>query len=435
MSTNTSDRAQATFPLPESVRVTELDGGLRVVTDAMDHLETSSVGIWVDVGARYENAAVNGVSHMLEHMAFKGTDRRSARQIAEEIEAVGGHLNAYTSREHTAYFARVLKDDVPLAVDILADILQHSTFEESELDREREVIVQEIGQSEDTPDDVVFDRFQEVAYPDQAIGRFILGTVERVTNMSSDDLRAYMTTHYSAPAMVVAGAGRIDHDKLVDIVADAFSGLPPAQDSEPDAARYTAGEFRETRDLEQVHFVIGFDGLAHDDDDFYATHVLSTLLGGGMSSRLFQEIRENRGLAYTVHTFSASYRDGGLFGVYAGTGAEHLDELVDVTAVEIAKVTQDVTEEEVVRARNQLKAGMMMSLESCSNRCEQLGRQLHIFGRPLSLREIVANVDAIDRTAVINVANRLFRRSEPVVAALGPIDRLDPYAQIAARFN
>ena len=227
--------------LPDNVRVTELDGGLRVATDSMDHLETTSVGIWVDVGARYEEDAVNGVSHMLEHMAFKGTERRTAREIAEEIEAVGGHLNAYTSREQTAYFARVLKDDLPLAIDILADILQHSTFEEDELTREREVIVQEIGQSEDTPDDVVFDRFQEAAYPDQALGRSILGTVERVTSMTQDDLRSYMAKYYSASSMVVAGAGRIDHDHLVDLVATSFDELAPGDGASPAAAKYAAG--------------------------------------------------------------------------------------------------------------------------------------------------------------------------------------------------
>ena len=420
--------------MPDNVRVTELDGGMRIATDSMDHLETTSVGIWVDVGARYEEDAVNGVSHMLEHMAFKGTERRSAREIAEEIEAVGGHLNAYTSREQTAYFARVLKDDLPLAVDILADILQHSTFEEDELTRERDVIVQEIGQSEDTPDDVVFDRFQEAAYPDQALGRSILGTVERVTSMSREDLRSYMAKHYSAPAMVIAGAGRIDHDRLVELVGNSFDNLPKGNGAKPPTATYAAGEFRESRDLEQVHFLLGFDGLSHDDDDFYTNHVMSTLLGGGMSSRLFQEVRENRGLAYSVHTFSASYSDGGLFGVYAGTGAEHLDELVEVIATEIGKVTQDVYEDELARARSQLKAGMMMSLESSSNRCEQLGRQIHIFGRPLPLGEIVANIDAVDRDGVIEVAERLFRGSSPVVAALGPIERLEPYGQIAARF-
>ena len=420
--------------LPEGVRVSELAGGLRVATDAMDHLETASVGVWVDVGARYEDSAVNGVSHLLEHMAFKGTERRSARDIAEEIEAVGGHLNAYTSREHTAYFARVLKDDVPLAVDILADILQHSTFAEEELAREREVIVQEIGQAEDTPDDVVFDRFQEAAYPDQALGRSILGTVERVTSMSREDLRGYMAAHYGAASMVVAAAGRVDHDRLVDLVGAGLDGLPASAGPGPAPARYAAGEFRESRDLEQVHLLIGFDGLAHGDDRFYACHVLSTLLGGGMSSRLFQEVRENRGLAYAVHSFSASYSDGGLFGIYAGTGPAQLEELMDVAAGEICKVTDDVGEDELVRARSQLKAGLMMSLESSSSRCEQLGRQMHIFGRPLPLGEIVAAIDSVTRDDAAAVADRLFRGGRPVVAALGPIDQLEPYPHIASRF-
>ena len=274
-----------------SVQTSRLANGLRVVSDPVDHVETASIGLWVDVGARCESEETNGMSHLLEHMAFKGTERRSARDIAEEIEAVGGHLNAYTSRETTAYYAKVMKEDVPLALDLLADILQHSTFDPEELERERAVVIQEIAQVNDTPDDLVFDRFQETAYPDQPLGRSILGPPERVGSYSRDALAAYMAAQYRAARMVLAGSGRIDHDGLVAAAEEAFTALPEGPTAAPAAAVYGGGDCRVPRDLEQAHVVVGFDGLAYDDDDLYALQVLSTLLGGGMSSRLFQEIR------------------------------------------------------------------------------------------------------------------------------------------------
>ncbi|MSP51883.1 MAG: insulinase family protein [Alphaproteobacteria bacterium] len=421
--------------MTQTVRESRLPNGLRVVTDDMPHVETVSVGLWVGAGARNESAAVNGISHMLEHMAFKGTKRRNARSIAEEIEAVGGHLNAYTSREQTAYYARVLKEDVALAVDILADILQYSTFEEEELKRERGVIVQEIGQTEDTPDDLVFEKFQETAYRDQSLGRSILGTVERVNALGRDDLFAYMKSHYVASQMVLAAAGRIDHDALVALAGEKFGELPTAPSLTWQQGKYTAGDCRAARDLEQVHIVAGFDGLPHDDPNFYTAFVLSTLLGGGMSSRLFQEVREKRGLCYSVSTFTASYRDGGLFGVYAGTGENQVAELVAVMAAEIMSVAAKVGSDEVARARAQLKAGMLMSLESSSSRCERLGRQLLIFDRPIPTEEVIAKVDAVDEASVARIAERLFTGSRPVVAALGPVEQLEGYDKIAARFG
>ena len=303
-----------------SVREAKLANRLRVATDTMDSVETTSVGVWVDAGARNETLELNGVSHMLEHMAFKGTKRRTARGIAEEIEAVGGHLNAYTSREQTAYFARVVDDDLPLAVDMLADILQHSTFEDQELERERAVIIQEIGQTQDTPDDLIFDQLQEVAFPDQSLGRSILGTVERVNGFDRDTLQSYMDEHYRAPNMVVVASGKVDHEKFVDLVQAGFGGLGTSNGASSEAGRYAGGDWRESRELEQVHLTLGFQGVPFRDDDFYAAQILSTVLGGGMSSRLFQEVREVRGLAYSVFSFSSSYLDCGLFGVYAGTG-------------------------------------------------------------------------------------------------------------------
>ena len=417
-----------------TVRIATLASGLRVVSDPVDHLETASLGLWVDVGARCETEETNGLSHLLEHMAFKGTERRSARAIAEEIEAVGGHLNAYTSREITAYYAKVMKEDVPLALDLLADILQHSTFDADELERERAVVIQEIAQVHDTPDDLVFDRFQETAYPDQPLGRSILGPPEQVRGYSRDALAAYMGAHYRAPRMVLVGSGRIDHEALVASAEAAFTALPDGPAPASEAAVYGGGDCRMTRELEQAHLVLGFDGIAYDDPDFYTLQVLSTLLGGGMSSRLFQEVREKRGLAYSVFTFSSSYADGGIFGVYAGAGEAELGELVPVMAGELVKACEAVGEDEVARARAQLKAGLLMSLESTQARAERLGRHMLLFGRPLAIAEMIERVDAIDADAVRRTAARILRGGRPTVAALGPVAGLESHDAITARF-
>jgi len=415
-----------------SIRVTTLPNGLRVATDTMPDVQSVSLGCWVGVGTRNEAASVNGVAHLVEHMLFKGTRRRSAFRISEEIENVGGQLNAYTTREQTAYYAKVLHEDAPLALDILSDMIQHSTLDAEELVRERTVVLQEIGQSADTPDDIIFDHFQSTAYPGQAIGRPVLGSAEIVGALPREALVDYIAGHYGAPGMVLSAAGRIEHDRMVDLAMKAFGDLPSGAPPKPETARYTGGDFREDRDLEQMHLVLGFDGVGVHDPDFYAHSVLSTLLGGGMSSRLFQEVREKRGLVYSIYTFTGGYHDGGLFGVYAGTGEDEVAELVPVVCDEIAKVGADVTEDEVARARAQLKAGTLMALESTMSRCEQLGQQILIYDRPVPVEEIVAKIDGVDRESVVKAASRL-RASRPTVAALGPIAKLESYDRIAER--
>lgn len=417
-----------------TTQVSTLPNGLRVISENMPNLETASVGVWVDVGARYESADINGVSHLLEHMAFKGTQRRSALEIAEEIEAVGGHLNAYTSREQTAYYAKVMKEDVGLAVDILADILQHSTFAEEELERERAVVIQEIAQAHDTPDDVVFDQFQEIVYPDQPLGRTILGPAAQVSHYSRDVLAGYMARHYSASRMVVVGAGRLDHASFTDMVERAFDALPPVQPGDDLTADYKGGDMRTTKELEQAHVVLGFDGISYGDKDYYTAQLFSTLLGGGMSSRLFQEIRERRGLAYAVFSFASSYTDGGVFGIYCGTGPDKLQELTPVIADEMHKVCDHVSAEEVARARAQVKSGLLMSLESSSSRCERLGRQMLIFGRAIPIEEMVAEIEAVTPKEIIRVAGRVLGGSRPSLAALGPVSGLENYDRFAERF-
>jgi predicted Zn-dependent peptidase len=417
-----------------SIRTTTLENGLRVVSDPMAAVESVSLGVWVGVGTRYEKPEVNGVSHLLEHMAFKGTKRRSALAIAEEIEAVGGHINAYTTRESTTYYVQVLKEDVALGVDLIADILQNSTMETEELERERTVILQEIHQANDSPDDVVFDNFQEAAYPDQPMGRQVLGNANIVGSMGRDTIMDYMDSHYNADTMVLSAAGRVDHDELVRLARDTFSDLPKGEQASREAANYTGGQSIVARELEQAHLLLGVEGVGYEDPDFSAVAVLSTLFGGGMSSRLFQEIREKRGLVYSIYSFVPSYSDSGLFGIYAGTGEEETAELIPLVCDEIKKICNGVRADELTRARAQIKASILMSLESSSSRCEQLARQMMVFGRPLPTEEIVASIEAIDGDAILNAAQRIFA-TPLTVTALGPVSKLESFEKICNRLS
>jgi len=413
-----------------TVEVTRLENGLTIASDRIDGVETAALGAWVGVGTRHEAPEVNGVAHLLEHMAFKGTERRSAQDIAEEIEAVGGHLNAYTSRENTAYYARVLADDVPLAVDIIADILQHPSFDETELVREREVVLQEIGQAHDTPDDIVFDHFQETAYPGQALGRPVLGRAEVVRRLGRDTLVDYLARHYRGPNLVIAAAGRVDHERFVDLAGEAFGGLPAEAETPDQEANYAGGEYREERALEQVHLVFGLPAVGIRDPAYYTLSVLSTLFGGGMSSRLFQEVREKRGLVYSIYSFAAAFTDGGVFGIYAGTGAGQVGELVPLVGGELRRLAEDAEAAEVARAKAQIKASILMGRESTGARCEQLAQQLLIYDRPLPVGEIVAKIDAIDVAAVRELAARL-AAGAPTLASLGPLNGARPFEDLA----
>jgi predicted Zn-dependent peptidase len=405
--------------MSDAIRLTRLPNGLTVVSEHMPRVETVSIGAYVDAGTRDEAADENGVSHFLEHMAFKGTARRDAAAIAREIENVGGHLNAYTAREQTAFYAKVLKEDVPLAADILGDILTHSVFAPEEVERERGVILQEIGQANDTPDDIVFDHFQETAFPAQPMGRPVLGTEASVGALRRDTLMNYLRRHYCPTRMVLAAAGALEHDAVLALARQHFSGLPEPTAHRAEPARYHGGEYREERDLDQVHLVLGFPGPAHLDPLLYPTMLLSTLLGGGMSSRLFQEIRERRGLVYAIYSYHSPHRDGGIFAIYAGTGEEQAAELVPATLDELRRVQRDVTPEELDRAKAQLRASLLMSLESTGSRCEQLARQLQVHGRVVPIEETKARIAAVTVEQVQLAAATLFR-APPTLAALGP---------------
>jgi predicted Zn-dependent peptidase len=414
-----------------SVEVTRLPSGLVVVTDAMTHLQTASLGVWAGCGSRDEQPDEHGISHLLEHMAFKGTTRRTARQIAEEIEAVGGDLNAATSVESTAYYARVLAADVPLALDVLSDILSDPAFDPEELQREQNVIVQEIGASEDAPDDLVFERLQETAFPNQPVGRSILGTRDTVRSFDRRKLASYLARHYRAPDMVVAAAGAVDHEAVVAEVERRFTNfngpLPPT----PDAARFVGGSHIETRDLEQVHIALALPGIAQRDPDLFNLQVFTNVLGGGMSSRLFQEVREIRGLCYSIYAFHAPYSDTGMFGLYAGTDAEDVPELMRVVVGEIANAADTISEAEIARAKAQMKAGLLMALESSSARTEQLARQIFAWGRPIPLDELVERIEAVTPESARAAGRALIGRGRPAIAALGPGPGLESAATIA----
>ncbi len=426
-----------TDTISDTISTTRLENGLVVVTERMDRVETVSLGAYVASGTRNELASENGVSHFLEHMAFKGTERRSAAQIAEEVENVGGHINAYTAREQTAYYVKLLKEDLALGADIIGDILTHSSFAPEELERERGVILQEIGQANDTPDDIVFDHFQETAFPDQPMGRPTLGTDGLIRSMRRETLTGYMRAHYTTGNVVVAAAGNLHHDQVVALAQEHFADLPTARMETPQAGLYAGGEFRRQKELDQVHVVLGFPSAGYGDPDYYPVLLLSTLLGGGMSSRLFQEVRERRGLVYSIYSFNAPFVDGGLFGIYAGTGEDEAGELVPVTLEELRKVQHGsgpdvVRQDELDRARAQLKSSLLMSLESTGSRCEQLARQLQVFGRIIPTAETVARINAVTLDDVRRAAARLFRGS-PTLTALGPVSRIPTLGEVAER--
>lgn len=406
-----------------SVEITRLPSGLRVVTDRMAQLETASLGVWVGAGSRHETAHEHGLSHLLEHMAFKGTRRRSAKAIAEEIEAAGGDLNAATSVEQTAYYAHVLASDAPLALDILADILTDSTFDKTELEREKSVILQEIGAVEDTPDDLVFDLFNATAFPDQPIGRAILGTPAGVSRFDRDAIGQYLAHHYRPSAMVVGGAGAVEHAMLVAEAEARFSTLAPrAAAPAPESARYMGGETRLKRRLEQAHLVVGWEGRSYVDPDHYALQVFANAVGGGMSSRLFQEVREKRGLAYSIYTFHWAYADSGLCGFYAATSKRDVPELMPVALDALAAATEDLTEDEVRRAKAQMKVSMLAALESPTARSEQIARQLLAFDRVLTRDEMIQRIEELD-LARVRAAGRRALATAPTLSAIGPIGK------------
>ena len=418
-----------------TLEISKLSNGLTVASDPMPTLESAAVGIWVNTGSRNENPQQMGVSHMLEHMAFKGTATRSARAIAEEIEAVGGILNAYTGREQTAFHARVLKDDVPLALDIIGDILTNPSFEPAELERERQVVLQELGQARDTPDDIVFDHLQSAIFKDQPLGWPILGEEKTVNGFSRPMLKDYMASQYRLEGMTLVASGAVDHDAILKLAEEKCAGLNPGAVPACPSAHYAGGDFRAVEDLEQAHVAYAFPGLSNANEDYFVAQVYATALGGGTSSRLFQEVREKRGLCYSVYAFSSGFQDSGFLGIYAGTGESEAAELSAVIAGEMAAMTANLSDGEVARARAQLKVSLLMGMERPGTRAEQIAGQLFALGRVQSSAEIVAQLDAINTAAVKAYAARVVEAGHPTIAAVGPVTRLEAHHVFARRFG
>ena len=403
-----------------TIDLTTLPNGLRIVTERMPGIASASVGVWVLAGGRHEAVEQNGIAHFLEHMAFKGTKRRSALQIAEEIEDVGGYINAYTSREVTAYYARVLEADVPLGLDVIADIVLNPVFDPKEIEVERHVILQEIGQALDTPDDIIFDWLQEAAFPDQPLGRTILGPAERIEGFGRDDLTGFVAQNYGPDRMILSAAGAVDHDRLVADAERLFGHLQPLARAAAAPAVWNSRERRETRDLEQVHFALGLAGPSIRDADFYPAQVYTTALGGGMSSRLFQKIREERGLCYSIYAQAGAYDDTGMLTIYAGTSDDEIAELATLTIDEMKRSAEDMSEAEIARARAQMKAGLLMGLESPSARAERMARSLAIWGRVPSVEENAAKIEGVTLAEVRAFAERL-AGAEAALALYGPV--------------
>jgi predicted Zn-dependent peptidase len=416
-----------------TTETTRLPSGLRVVSHHMPHVETVSLGVWVSAGARHEREAEHGISHLLEHMAFKGTERRSASDIAEEIEAVGGELNAATSLETTAYFARTLKGDIAIALDILADILQIPRYAEDELEREREVILQEIAATRDSPDEIAYELLQDAAYPEQAIGRPILGTTKSVKSFGAEDLRAFLKANYGAARMVLSAAGNVAHAELVRHAEAQFGRLNGGVGGRVEPARYVGGTRTSAKPFEQSHLVMAFGGPSYRAQEFYTAQVFSGLFGGGMSSRLFQEVRERRGLCYAIYSSCWALADTGLFAIHAATGAEVMEKLIDVVGAELVRAAAEKpTQAELGRSKAQLKAGLLMGLESSSARAEQMARQLLLFDRLIEPPELVERIDAVTADAVQNLAASLVSGLPPSVAVVGAGRKGQSFAQMAA---
>ncbi|AZV77214.1 insulinase family protein [Parasedimentitalea marina] len=416
-----------------TVQQDQLANGFRIVSENMPGLQSASIGIWVTAGGRHERLEQNGIAHFLEHMAFKGTATRSALQIAEAIEDVGGYINAYTSREVTAYYARVLQDDVPLALDVIGDIVLNPVFDPKEIEIERGVILQEIGQSLDTPDDVIFDWLQEESYHNQPLGRTILGPTERVSAFNRDDLAGFVAEHYGPGQMILSAAGAVDHDALVKAAERLFGHMQARPSMVVEPARFTGGEARQEKALEQAHFALALESPGYRDDAIYTAQIYSSALGGGMSSRLFQEVREKRGLCYSIFAQTGAYADTGSVTIYAGTSASQLGELAEITIDEMKRAAEDMGPEEVARARAQMKAGMLMGLESPSNRAERLARLVQIWDKVPPLADTVARIDAVTTGDVREFAETMATQAPAALALYGPVSEAPSLTRLQER--
>jgi len=416
-------------------KITTLPSGLRIVVDQLKTVETAAIAVFVNTGSRNETAQINGVSHFLEHMAFKGTKTRNAKQIAEQFDNIGGRINAFTSREKTVYYAKVLKQDTEFATEFLSDILQNSTFDQEELEKERGVILQEIAMTNDTPDDIVFDYFQTTAFPKQAIGRSILGPTKNIKKFQREDFVDYINRQYSYSNIVIVASGNVDEKQFVSYVKKYFNNLGENKLKKFEPAKYHGGDFRKYKNLEQVNLLLGFESISYLDDGYYKCQMLASILGGGMSSRLFQEVREKRGLAYSVYAFNYANFDSGLFGVYLGTTEDKTNQAIEVIGDELLKITNKITDEELKRVITQTKAGLLMARESIISRSQKIGGDVLAFNKIISEEEILEKISAISKKQIVDFASKIISASKPSFSAIGKVKNISDYQKISQKFN
>ncbi|MDH4100596.1 MAG: insulinase family protein [Nitrospirota bacterium] len=404
-----------------------LDNGIRVVSEAIPHVKSVSIGVWVNTGSRNEREDEHGVSHFLEHMVFKGTVRRTARDIAIEIDSIGGELNAFTSRENTAYYVKVLDEHLPVAVDLLSDIVLHSTLNPDDIATERKVILEEIKMVEDTPDDFIHDLFTDATWGGNPLGRSILGTHQSVGALNRDNLTTYIERRYLPEEIVISVAGNIDHVFVMNLLQRTFGRLERKGSIAPlTPPRFTASVLCKEKKLEQVQICMGAEGLSQVHEDRYAAYVLNAVLGSSMSSRLFQEIREQRGLAYSIYSYLQAARDAGVFAVYAGTSPDTAGSVIELTMDEIGRIRETpLTPSELQKAKDQIKGNLMLSLESTQSRMSQLAKQELYFGRYFPLEEILREIDAVTAEKVLGIASSIFKKGGMSLATLGPVTEKD----------
>jgi predicted Zn-dependent peptidase len=402
-----------------------LKNGVRIVTEEIPHVRSVSLGLWVGAGSRDEDETNNGISHFIEHMLFKGTQKRTARELAEALEAVGGQLNAFTTKEYTCYYVRVLDEHLDLAIDVLSDMFFNSLLNEQDIDTERRVVLEEINMYEDSPDELIHDLFARTIWKDHVLGRPILGNINSIQGLTKDSLVKYLNRQYCPKRLVIAAAGQLSHEALVEKLQPLYEGWQQQNVTplKPEFPRSQSAIVSQQKDTEQVHLCLGGPGLRHDDDRLYTLYVLNNVLGGGVSSRLFQEIREQRGLAYSVYSYHSSYRDSGLVGIYAGTGPANVTQILELLMKEVHQIRNEgISDNELQRTKDQIKGGMYLGLESVSNRMTRLGRSELCYNRVIDPDEVIAKVDAIQHQDILSLARELFDSKQFSAVAIGPGD-------------
>ncbi len=404
----------------EKAKITTLNNGIKIISQNYKNAQSVSLGVWVCAGARDEKENEMGMAHFLEHMAFKGTKNRNAKQIVVEIENVGGYMNAYTSREETAYYVKVLPENLNLAVDILSDIINNSILPEEEIERERGVIIQEIGQSIDSPDDKVFDAFNNACYPNHTLGKPILGSVDTVSKFNKKQLNNYMKRNYGSNKIIISASGNLEHDIFIQSLEKKFGSLKKNILNKRKIPVWQSTKSVVERDLEQCHIIFGFSGFSALSENRYPLMLLSNIFGGGMSSKLFQEIRENKGLCYSIFSYSQMVSDSGIFGVYAGTSNESANKMLELSAKELISCTDDISENELKRAKQQAKAGILMGQDSANLMMNSNARQMILFGKLFNNEEIIEKIDSINSQDLQELAANIISNSKPTLAIVGP---------------